>query len=46
MIFQGLSIARNCLRPKTASLTILAIEKKLFCMQFRKNFKGPLFYAA
>ena len=26
MIFQGLSVARNCLRPKTAPLTILAIK--------------------
>ena len=26
MIFQGLSVARNCLRPETVPLTILAIK--------------------
>ena len=39
MIFQGLSVARNCLRPKTAPLTILAIKRGLLC-NFAKTFKG------
>ena len=39
MIFQGLSVARNCLRPKTAPLTILAIQRGLLC-NFAKTFKG------
>ena len=39
MIFQGVLIARNCLRPETAPLTILAIERGLLC-NFAKNFKG------
>ena len=29
MIFQGLSVARNCLRPETAPLIILAIVRGL-----------------
>ena len=39
MIFQGLSAARNCLRPETATLTILAIKRGLFC-NFAKKFMG------
>ena len=42
MIFQGLSVARNCLRPETAPLTILAIKRALLC-NFAKNFKDRLF---
>ena len=42
MTFQGLSVARNCLRPETAPLTILAIKKGLLC-NFAKNFKGRHF---
>ena len=42
MIFQGLSVARNCTRPETAPLTILAIKKGLSC-NFAKNFKGRRF---
>ena len=42
MIFQGLSVARNCLRPETAPLTILAIKRGLLC-NFAKNFKGRHF---
>ena len=42
MIFQGFSVARNCLRPETAPLTILAIKKGLLC-NFAKNFKGRHF---
>ena len=42
MIFQGLSVARNCLRPKTAPLTILAIKRGLLC-NFAKTFKGRHF---
>ena len=38
MIFQGLSVARNCLRPETAPLTILAIKRGFFC-NFAKTFK-------
>ena len=41
MIFQGLSVARNCLRPETAPLTILAIKRGLSC-NFAKNFKSVL----
>ena len=29
MIFQGLSVARNCLRPDTVLLIILAIKRGL-----------------
>ena len=42
MIFQGLSVARNCLRPETAPLTILAIKRGLSC-NFAKKFKGRHF---
>ena len=42
MIFQGLSVARSCLRPATAPLTILAIKRGLFC-NFAKKFKGRHF---
>ena len=42
MIFQGLSLARNCLRPETVSLTILAIERGLLC-NFEEKFKGRHF---
>ena len=31
MSFQGLSVARNCLRPETAPLTVLAIKRGLMC---------------
>ena len=41
MIFQGLSVARDCLRPKTTSFTILAI-KRVLC-NFAKTFKGRHF---
>ena len=37
MIFQGLSVARNCLRPEIAPLTILAIKRGLLC-NFEKKF--------
>ena len=52
MIFQGLSVVRNCLRPGTAPLTILAIkrgrlrnfaknkEAKCISVQISKKFKG------
>ena len=42
MIFQGLSVPREWLRPDTAPLTILAIKKGLLC-NFPKNFKGRYF---
>ena len=42
MIFQGLAVARNCLRPETAPLTILAIERGLLC-NFAKKIKGRHF---
>ena len=35
--FQGLSVAKNCLRPEMAPLTILAIKRGLLC-NFSKNF--------
>ena len=40
MIFQGLSVVRDCLRPETTSLTIL--KRELLC-NFTKNFKGRHF---
>ena len=42
MIFQGLSVARNCLRPKAALLTILTIKGRHLC-NFTKAFKGHHF---
>ena len=39
MIFQGLSITRNCLRSETAPLTTLDIKRGLL-RNFAKNFKG------
>ena len=39
MMFQELSVAKSCLRPETAPLTILAIKRGLLC-KFAKNFKG------
>ena len=42
MISQGLSIARNCLRPETTRLTILDVKKGLLC-NFAKNIKGRHF---
>ena len=42
MIFQRSSIARNCLKPETAPLTILAIKRGLLC-NFAKTFKDPHF---
>ena len=39
MIFHRLSVARNCLRPETVLLTILAIKRGLLC-NFVKTFKG------
>ena len=42
MIFQGLSVTRNCLRTETAPLTILAIKRGLFC-NYTKAFKGHHF---
>ena len=39
MIFQGLSVARNSLRPETAFLTLLDIKRGLLC-NFAKHFKG------
>ena len=42
MIFQGLSVARNCLRPETAHLSILAIKRVLLC-NFAKKIKGCQF---
>ena len=42
MIFQGLSVARNCLRPETAPLIILAVKRGLLCNS-AKNFNGRYF---
>ena len=39
MIFQGFSVARNCLRPETVPLTILNIKRGLLC-NFAKTFKS------
>ena len=40
--FQGLSIAKNCLRPETAPLTILTMKRGLLC-NFTKTLKGRHF---
>ena len=37
--FRGISIGKNCLKPKTAPLTILAIKRGLLC-NFSKTLKG------
>ena len=42
MIFQELSVPRNCLRPGTALLTVLAIKRGLLC-NFAKTFRGRHF---
>ena len=42
VIFQGFSVARNCLRLETASLTILAIKRGLM-YNFAKTFMGLQF---
>ena len=42
MIFQGLSVARNCLKPENAPLTMLAIKRGLLCT-FAKTFKDRHF---
>ena len=42
MIFQGLSVARNCFRPETAPLALLDIKRELL-RNFAKNFKGRYF---
>ena len=42
MVFQGFSVARNCLRPETAPLTILFIKRGLL-RNFAKTFKGRHF---
>ena len=42
MNFQGLSVARNCLKAETAPLTILAIKRGLLS-NFAKTFKGRHF---
>ena len=47
--FQGLSVAKNCLRPKTALLTILTIKREHLCKftktlcNFTITLKGRLF---
>ena len=42
MIVQGLSVARNCLRPEIAPLTVLAIKSGLLC-DFAKTFRNRHF---
>ena len=42
MFFQELAVARNCLRPQTAPLAILAFKRVLLC-NFAKSFKGRHF---
>ena len=43
MIFQRFSVARNCLRPKTVPLTILAIKRGLLC-NFAKTFRAVILW--
>ena len=42
MIFQGLLVARNGLRPETASLTIFAMKRGILC-NFATTFSGRHF---
>ena len=42
IIFPGLSVARNCLRPETGPLTVLGIKKGLL-NNFTKTLKGRNF---
>ena len=42
MIFQGLSVARNCLKPETVPLTVLAIKRGVLC-NLAKAFRGRHF---
>ena len=42
MIFQGILVTRNCLRPETASLTVLTIKIGLL-RNFAKTFKNHHF---
>ena len=42
IIFQGLSISRNCLRPEILPLTILTIKTGLLC-NIAKTLKGRHF---
>ena len=44
MIFQGISVARNCLRPKTAPLTILAIKRGLLCNFAKKKLRVDILW--
>ena len=44
MIFQGLSVARNCLRPETAPLTILAIKRGLLCNFAKKKLRVDILW--
>ena len=43
MVFQGLSVARNCLRPETAPLTILAIKRGPLC-NFAKKLSAAILW--
>ena len=43
IIFQGLLVVKNCLRPETAPLTMLAIKRGLLC-NFAKPLTGRHFY--
>ena len=43
MVFQGFSVARNCIRPETVPLIILAIKRGLLCNYEKKNVKGGHF---
>ena len=42
MIFQGLSVARNCLRLETTLLTVFALKRGILC-NFVKTFRGRHF---
>ena len=42
MVFQGLSVTRNCVRPETVPLTILDFKRGLL-RNFAKNFNGRHF---
>ena len=43
MTFQGLSVARNCLRPETAPLTITGLKKD-FCVSSQKILRAAILW--
>ena len=44
MVFQGFSVARNCIRPETAPLIILAIKRGLLCNYEKKMLRAAILW--